>query len=139
MVTTISQVIEATSARTDDEEEKESICTEQSVGEEEEEEEEMEEEVMEEERTAEELGGRGGESEGNEDKDEDGRSRGQMASAVVSDAKPPRPDPAFNRRCSLLASEVEYKRDFEKMKGQSQFVPGVEVAHSRSISAVISE
>uniref|UniRef100_A0A3B5Q3H6 Nebulette n=1 Tax=Xiphophorus maculatus TaxID=8083 RepID=A0A3B5Q3H6_XIPMA len=35
--------------------------------------------------------------------------------------------------------QVRYKEDFEKMKGQSLFVPGAELIHSRNISAVISE
>lgn len=35
--------------------------------------------------------------------------------------------------------QVRYKEDFEKMKGQSLFVPGAELIHSKNISAVISE
>lgn len=39
----------------------------------------------------------------------------------------------------LLPLQVRYKEDFEKMKGQSLFVPGAELIHARNISAVISE
>lgn len=35
--------------------------------------------------------------------------------------------------------QIRYKEDFEKMKGQSLFVPGAELIHSKNISAVISE
>lgn len=34
---------------------------------------------------------------------------------------------------------MKYKEDFEKLKGQSNFVPGAELIHSKNISAVISE
>ncbi|KAK5878042.1 hypothetical protein CesoFtcFv8_025490 [Champsocephalus esox] len=64
---------------------------------------------------------------------------GSWVAEVSSDEKPPLPDPAFNRRCSLIVSEVKYKEDFEKMRGQSLFVPGAELIHSKNISAVISE
>ncbi|MED6273160.1 hypothetical protein CHARACLAT_003846 [Characodon lateralis] len=64
---------------------------------------------------------------------------GHWVSEASTDGKPPLPDPAFNRRCSLILSDVRYKEDFEKMKGQSLFVPGAELIHSKNISAVISE
>lgn len=35
--------------------------------------------------------------------------------------------------------QVKYKEGFEKMKGQSLFVPAAELIHSKNISAVISE
>lgn len=44
---------------------------------------------------------------------------------------------AHSRVCSSM--QVRYKEDFEKMKGQSLFVPGAELIHSKNISAVISE
>lgn len=34
---------------------------------------------------------------------------------------------------------MKYKEDLEKMRGQSLFVAGAEVIHSKNISAVISE
>lgn len=64
---------------------------------------------------------------------------GSWEAEASSDARPPLPDPAFNRRCSLLSSDVKYKEAFEKMKGQSLFVPGAELIHAKNISAVISE
>lgn len=49
--------------------------------------------------------------------------------------------PSFSRTQSHVSSslQVKYKEAFEKMKGQSLFVPGAELIHSKNISAVISE
>uniref|UniRef100_A0A3P8RZK8 Nebulette n=1 Tax=Amphiprion percula TaxID=161767 RepID=A0A3P8RZK8_AMPPE len=46
----------------------------------------------------------------------------------------------IHANCHVFSSlQVKYKEDFAKMKGQSLFVPGAELIHSKNISAVISE
>ncbi|XP_037136040.1 nebulette-like isoform X7 [Syngnathus acus] len=70
---------------------------------------------------------------------EQGGANGSEEPQASSGGRPVLPDPGFNRRCSLLASEVKYKEDFEKMKGQSLFVPAADLIHAKNISAVVSE
>ncbi|XP_038148042.1 nebulette-like [Cyprinodon tularosa] len=88
--------------------------------------------------------GNEGTEDGKEEEEEEEETKtkevlGHWEAEASTDEKPPLPDPAFNRRCSLILSDVRYKEDFEKMKGQSRFVPGAELIHSKNISAVISE
>ncbi|KAM4718147.1 uncharacterized protein FYW61_016042 [Anableps anableps] len=122
-----------TAGRTDTEEEVEAGDeVEEGDGKDEEEEEEAGDEV-------EEGDGKDEEEEEEEEETKTKKSLGHWESEASTDVKPPLPDPAFNRRCSLIVSDVRYKEGFEKMKGQSQFVPGAELIHSKNISAVISE
>lgn len=115
--TTLTSIVE-----TNGEEEKESVETTGEMEEEEEEEEGSEPETE-----------RGEEEDEEEVVEGKGKNLlGQWESEAASDAKPPLPDPTFNRRCSLIVSEVKYKEDFEKMKGQSLFVPGAELIHSKT-------